>query len=87
MVPVVGVGHAPTTVFATEPYTLSPGLPISVPVSGSVPVPKQLGSASGRGSEIPPTVSDYAVLTIVVANYWSFSTCPVVYYRPRCPMP
>ena len=87
MVPVAGVGHAPTTAFATtEAYTLSPGPPNSVPVSGSL-VPKQLG---GRGLESSPTVSDYAVLTIVVANSLSFSTClwpPIVYYRPCCPMP
>ena len=62
MVPVVGVDHAPATAFATEAYRLSPGAPISVPL------PKQLGSASGRGLETPPTVSDHAVLTIVVAN-------------------
>ena len=69
MVPVVGADYASTTAFATEAYTLSPGPPTSVLV------PKQLGSASGQGLEIPPTVSDHAVLTIVVANYWSFSTC------------
>ena len=59
-----GVDHAPTTAFATEACTLSPGRPISVPVSGSIPV--QLGSASGQGLEIPPTVSDHAVYIIVV---------------------
>ena len=78
MVPVVGVGHAPTTAFATEAYTLSP---ISAPV---------LGPASGRGLETPPTVSDHVVLTIVIANYWPFSNClwpPIVRYRPRSPMP
>ena len=32
----------------------------------SIPGPKQPGSASGRGSEIPPTVRDHAVLTIVI---------------------
>ena len=53
MGPVVGADHAPTTAFATEAYTLSPGPLISVPV------PKQLGSASGRGLETPPTVSDH----------------------------
>ena len=64
MVPVVGVDHAPST---SEPYTLSPGPPFSVPVSGLIPVP---GPASGRGLvETPPTVSDHAVLTIIVANY------------------
>ena len=66
MVPVVGVDHAPTTAFAAEAYTLSPSSPVSVPV------PKQLGSPSGQGLENPPTVSDHAVLTIVVANYWTF---------------
>ena len=76
MDPVVGVDHAPTTTeFATEAYTLSPGPPISVLGSGSEPVPKQFGSASGRGFESPSTVSDHAVLAIVIANYWSFSTC------------
>ena len=55
MVPVVGVDHAPTTV--------SPGPPISVPDSGSIPVHQQPGSASGRGLETPPTVSDHAVHT------------------------
>jgi hypothetical protein len=59
VVPVVGV-DAPT-----EAYTLSPGHPISVPVSGSIPVPKRLSSASHRGLESPPTVSDHVVLTIV----------------------
>ena len=88
MVPVVGVDHAPTTAFATEAYTPSPGPPISVPVSGSISM--QLGSASGQGLETPPTVSDHAVHTIVVANYWSFSTClcPLVdRYHPHCLMP
>ena len=99
MVPasVFGVDHAPTMAFATEAYTLSPGPPISVPVSGSiVPVPKQLGSAlcsaSGAVLETPLalTVSDNAVLTIVVANYLSFSIRlwpPIVHYRPRRPIP
>ena len=69
VVPVVGVDHAPTTAFATE----TPSRPsISVPVSDSEPLParKQLGSASGRGLESSPTVSDHAVLMIVFANYW-----------------
>ena len=57
----VGVDHAPTT----EAYTLSPDPSFSVLVAGSIPVP---GSASGRGLEIPPTVSDHAVPMIVVAN-------------------
>jgi hypothetical protein len=69
MVPVVDVDHAPTSAFATEACTLSPGPQISVPV------PKQLGSASGQGLETLLTVSDFAVLTIVAANYWSFRTC------------
>jgi hypothetical protein len=63
MVPVVGVDHAPTTSVAN---TLSPGLPISLPVSGSILVPKQFGSASGGGLETSPTVSDHAVSTVVV---------------------
>ena len=92
MVPVVGVDHAPTTVFATDAYTLapSPGPLISVPVSGLIAMPKQVGDASGQGLESPHTVSDHAMLTIVVANNWSFSTClrpPIVHYRPRCLMP
>ena len=86
MVPVVGVDHAPTAAFATETCTLSPG---SVPVSASMPVSEQLGSASGRDLETPPTVSDHAVLTIVVANYWSFSKClwPLIVHYPHCLMP
>jgi hypothetical protein len=51
----VRADHAPTTAFATEAYTLSPGPPISATV------PKQLGSASGQGLETPPTVSDQFV--------------------------
>ena len=85
MVPVVGVDHAFTTVFATE---LSPASPILLPVSGLIPA--QLDSASGRGLETPPTVSDHTVHTIVVADYWSFSTClwlPIDHYCPRCLMP
>lgn len=57
MVPIAGVDHAPTT------DTLSPNPPISMPV------PKELDSASGRALDTQPTVSDPAVLTIVVANY------------------
>ena len=99
MVPasVFGVDHAPTMAFTTEAYTLSPDPPISVPVSRSiVPVHKQLGSALGSASgavlETPLalTVSDNAVLTIVVANYLSFSIRlwpPIVHYRPRRPIP
>ena len=56
MVPVVGVDHTRTTAFATEAY-------ISVAISGSIPVHQQPGSASGRGLETPPTVSDHAVHT------------------------
>ena len=63
MFPVVGVDRAPTTPFATEAYTLSLGPPIWVPV------PKQLGSAIGQGLETQHTVSDYAMLMNVVANY------------------
>jgi hypothetical protein len=87
-IPVVGVDHAPTyhTAFATEADTLSPALPMSVPVSGLiVRVPEQLGSASG-----PDTVSDHAVHTIVAANYGLFSTClwpPIVHYCPLCKYP
>jgi len=44
-VPTTGVDHAPTA-FATE--ACSPGTPVTVPV------PKQLGSAIGRGLEIQP---------------------------------
>ena len=83
MVPVAGV-DPPTTAFATEAYTPTAGPSISVPV------PKQLGSASDRGLEIQLTVSDYVMLTIVVANYWSFSICLwplIVHYRLRRPMP
>ena len=75
MVPVVGVDYAPTSAFATEAYTPPPGPPFSVPVSELIPVPNQLGSASGRGLENPPAVSDRAVLMIVVAKYWSFRIC------------
>ena len=84
MVP-VGVDDAPT--FATKAYT-SPDPPISVPISGSIPVPKQLGSASGRELESPATVSVRAVLTIVV-TYWSSSRYLwrlIVHYRLCCPM-
>jgi hypothetical protein len=87
MVPVVGVDHAPTTAFAAEAYTLSHTLS-SGPIS--VPVREQLGFASDQGLEYQPTVSDHAVLTIFVANCWSFSTClwpPIIPCRPRCPMP
>ena len=65
MDPMVVVDHAPTTSFASEACTLSPDPSFSVLVSGSIPAP---GSASGRGLETPPTVSDHAVATIVVAN-------------------
>ena len=43
----------------------SPGPPISAPG------PEQLGSAGGQGLEEPTTVSDHAVLAIVVADDWS----------------
>ena len=56
----VVVDHAPTIACDTEAYT---GPPISMPV------PKQFASASGQGLETQPTVSDYGVLTIIVANY------------------
>ena len=69
MVP-AGPDHALTTAFATEAYTPSPGLLISVSVPPiSVSVPNQLGSASVRGLETPSTVSNHALLAIVVANY------------------
>ena len=87
MVPVVGIDHVPTTAFATE---LSPGSPISLPASGLIPVSKQLDSASGRGLETPPTVSDHTVHTIIVADYWSFSIYlwpPIDCYYPHCLMP
>ena len=89
MAPVVSVDHAPTTAFAREAYTLPPGPPISVPAVSElelISVSKQLDSASGRGLETPSTVGDHVVHTIVIANYWSFSTClwpPVA----CCPMP
>ena len=81
----VDVDHAPTITFTSEAYS-PPVPPISVPVSELIPVPKELNSVSGQRLESPPTVSNHAVLTIVVANYWSFSTClwpPVV---PLCKM-
>ena len=56
----VVVDHVPTTACGTEAYT---GLPISMPL------PKQFGSASRQGLETQLTVSDYGVLTVVVANY------------------
>jgi hypothetical protein len=75
-----GADHAPATPSAR-----------SVPVSELIPVPKQLGSACDQGLETPPTVGDHAV-PVLVANYWSFSTClwlgvAIVHFRPRCPMP
>ena len=57
--PVVGVDHAPTTVFDTE-------------ADAPVPVLKQLqvGSASGRGLETSPTVSDHAVrLSLLIIGH------------------
>ena len=67
MVPVVDVDHALPAAFAMEAHALSASPSISVPVS------KELGSAIGRGLETPPTVSDHAMLLIVLDNYWSFS--------------
>ena len=92
MVPVVGIDHASTSAFATEAYTPSPGPSISVPVSELelTTMPKQLDSAIGRRLEAPPSVGDHVVHPIVIADYWSFSTClwpPVVRYRPCCLMP
>ena len=74
--PVDHLDHAPTTAFDAEVCTLSP---ISVPVS------KQLGSAGGRNLETPHTVGDHAMLMIVVANYWSFSTRPWPPIANYCP--
>ena len=82
--PVVQVGdHKPTTAFAAEAYSLSPSTGLLIPVS----VPKQIGSTSA-----PSTVSDYAAVTIVITNYWSFSTClrsaavhcPPLHLIPSC---
>ena len=56
---VVDIDHAPTATFATEAYKLSPGPLIPVPVSGSILVPEQLGSASCQGLETPSKVSDH----------------------------
>ena len=67
MVPVVGIDRAPTAIAMNA--STSPGLPILVPG------PEELSSASGQGLEVPTTVSDHAVLTIVVTNDWSFRTC------------
>ena len=85
MAPEAAADHNPT---ATEAYTLSSGPAVTVSV------PKRLDSAGGGGTEIEiqSTVSDHAVLMIVLllTNYSSFSTClwpPIVHYRPRCPMP
>ena len=62
--------HALTTTVATDTNTWSPpGSPIPAPISELIPmpVPKQFSSStSGQGIETPPTVSDHAVLTIVV---------------------
>ena len=54
MIPVV-VDHESNIAFSTEGNTLSSGPPISAPVSGSIPVSEQLGSASGQGLETLPT--------------------------------
>ena len=84
MVPVVGVDDAPTAALTTEANTLALS-PILVPVSGSISVHKQPGSAGGRGLETPTTVSDHALLAIVVNN-WSFSTCLWRAIVHCCPM-
>ena len=76
VVPAIGPS---TTAFTTEVFAVSPGAPISVPLID------QLGSESGRGFETLPTVSDYAALIVVFANYWLFSISlrsAVVHYRP-----
>lgn len=82
VVPVVVVDHAPFTEFATEAYTLSPDLQISVPKS------KQHGSAGSGGLDTQPTVGNHVVHTDFSVNQWSFSTLclPLVRYRPRCSM-
>ena len=82
MAPVVGADHASTTALATEAYTLSSGPPVSAPVSGSIPVPKQLGSSSGQGLETPPTVSDHAVLKIVVDSLLIIGHLALVFGHP-----
>jgi len=53
MVPVVGVDHAPTTVFATEAYLLSP-----TPVSGSIPIPPPTHMSSAIHSPLSPSLPD-----------------------------
>ena len=88
IVPVVGVDYTDITATITKAYTQAPGIPISASDSlarSMSVVPKQLGFTGGRGLDIPPTVSDCAMLLIVVANYWSFSIClpPLALYRPR----
>ena len=68
----VDIDHAPTITVATEAYTSSPPGPSAVPISELILVPKQFSSSSsGNGIETPlaATVSDHAVLAIVVANY------------------
>ena len=60
MVPVVDAPMA----FTSESLALSPGSPISVPTG----IPKQLGSTGDQGLETLPTVSDLAMLMIVVSN-------------------
>jgi len=54
-IPVVNVDDAPTTTFATEATSSTPGPSIRVPGSGLISEPKQLGSASGQGLKTPPT--------------------------------
>ena len=82
MVPVVGIDRAPTAIAMNA--SISPGPPILVPG------PEQL--ASGQGLEVPTTVSDHVVLSIVVTNDWSFRTClwpPTVHHclMPQCKHP
>ena len=71
MVPVVDIDHAPTTTVVAEAYTSSPPRPpSSVPISELIPAPKQFSSStSSIGLDTPPTVSDHALLTVVVANF------------------
>ena len=73
MVPVVGVDHVPTTAFAMEAYVPTTGPTTSVPLSGLIPVHKEPGSAASQGLETLPTVSECAMLAIVIAHYWSLA--------------
>ena len=57
--PVVSVDHTPTTVFDTEADTPAPVLKQF-----------QVGSAGGRESETPPTVSDHTVrLSLLITGH------------------